>query len=284
MRVAILSAAFAGLLITCSVTSPVSAACDAKAMAAKYPDLAGRSVRIAQDGQSPPYTFHDPSDFETLTGLDADLATATFSCLGMKITFKTGQWSGMLPAVIAGQADLMWDNLYYTPPRAQQVDFVTYLLAATGALVKHGNPKNIHALSDTCGIRAAAGLGTVEQTLLLKTSDTCVAAGKPPLEVVTYQDKPSGMRLIEVDRSDLMLTDGGFVGNLVKMDPANFAQAFSIKTDYKVGPGIAKTQPQLRQAVADALQQLEADGTVKALMVKYGVDPSLQMPVETFTH
>lgn len=283
MRVALLPAAFTGLLITCSALSPASAACDVKAMAAKYPTLAGKPVRIAQDGQSPPYTFHAPGDFETLTGLDADLATATFACLGMKVTFKTGQWSGMLPAVIAGQADLMWDNLYYTPPRAQQVDFVTYLLAATGALVKHGNPKNIHALADTCGIRAAAGLGTVEQTLLLKTSDTCVSAGKPPLEVVTYQDKPSGMRMIENDRSDLMLTDGGFVGNLAKTDPANFAQAFSIRTDYKVGPGIAKGETQLRLAIADVLQQLEADGTVKSLMTKYGVDTSLQLPVQTFT-
>ena len=37
----------------------------------------------------------------------------------------------LLPAVIAGQADVMWDTLFYTPERAQKVDFVTYLSATS---------------------------------------------------------------------------------------------------------------------------------------------------------
>ena len=152
MRFVSLSAIMAAGFI--AIINPAAAACDTNAVAAKYPGLSGKQVRVAQDGESPPYSFRDPADFESLTGLDADLTRAAFACLGMPVEFKTGKWSGMLPSVIAGQADLMWDNLYYTPARAQQVDFVTYLLAATGALVQKGNPKNIHALTDTCGIRA----------------------------------------------------------------------------------------------------------------------------------
>jgi polar amino acid transport system substrate-binding protein len=218
-----------------------------------------------------------------MKGLDYDLAMATFSCLGMKTEIKIGKWSGLLPAVIAGQADVMWNNLYYTPVRAQQVDFVTYLLASTGALVKGGNPKKIAALTDTCGIRGVAGLGTVEEVLLRKTSDECVAAGKPALEIATYPDKPGGMRLLQTGRADLMLSDGGFVGNLVKTNGEEFAQAFLIRTDYKVGPGITRTFPELQQAIVATLNQLQADGTIKELMTKYGVDSSLMLPVEGFT-
>jgi polar amino acid transport system substrate-binding protein len=274
------------LAVTVSVVAyivPAQAACDRAALAAKYPSLTGRTVRLAQDGESPPYTFRDPGNFETMRGLDYDLAMATFSCLGMKTEIKIGKWSGLLPAVIAGQADVMWNNLYYTPVRAQQVDFVTYLLASTGALVKAGNPKKIAALADTCGIRGVAGLGTVEETLLRKTSDECVASGKPPIEIATYPDKPSGMRLVQTGRADLMLSDGGFVGNLVKTNGDEFARAFLIRTDFKVGPGVTRTFPELQKAILDTLEQLEADGTVKELMTKYGVDPSLMLPVEGFT-
>lgn len=258
-------------------------ACDEAALAAKYPALVGRTVRLAQDGESPPYTFRDAGNFETMRGLDNDLAVATFACLGMKTETKIGKWSGLLPAVIAGQADVMWNNLYYTPVRAQQVDFVTYVLASTGALVKAGNPKKITSLTEICGIKGVAGLGTVEEVLLRKTSDECVAAGKSALEIATYPDKPSGTRLVQTGRADLMLTDGGFAGNVAKTNGTEFAQAFLIKTNYKVGPGITRTFAGLRPAIADALQQIQADGTMKELMLKYGVDPSLMLPVEGFT-
>src|ERR1700692_3046219 len=85
----------------------------------KYPTIAGKTLKIGQDGESRPYSFRDPKDFKNLLGLDADLARETFACAGIKIEFITGGWSGLLPAVIAGQTDMMWDTLYYTPKRAR---------------------------------------------------------------------------------------------------------------------------------------------------------------------
>ncbi len=112
----------------------------------------------------------------------------------------------------------------------------------------------------------AGGLGTVAERLLRKTSDDCTAAGKPALDIVTNPDKPSGMRLVQTGRADLMLTDGGFSGNVAKTNAADFALAGTIRTDFKVGSGIAKTEPELREGIAAALQQLQADAAVAALM------------------
>jgi hypothetical protein len=39
----------------------------------------------------------------------------------------------------------------------------------------------------------------------------------------------------------------------------------------------------LRQAIFEAMQIVQADGTQKTLMAKYGVDPELQRPVEMHT-
>jgi polar amino acid transport system substrate-binding protein len=177
----------------------------------------------------------------------------------------------------------MWSNLYYTPTRAEQVDFVTYLLAATGGMVKKGNPKHIHSLDDACGVRAAAGLGTVEEAMFRGISDKCVATGKPAVELVTYADRPSGIRMVQNDRADLLMGDLGSMDYTIAQLPNELERGYMMLTDYKVGPGISKSMPELRQAVFDSLQIIQAEGTMKKLMVKYNVDPTLQRPVEMST-
>jgi polar amino acid transport system substrate-binding protein len=280
MSARIACAGFALALLLAGEAWAADGKCDPAAVARKYPSLAGKTIKVAQDGEGPPYTFRDPENFDKLIGLDADLVRASFACIGVPFEFKTGKWSGLLPSVIAGQADLMWSNLYYTPARAEQVDFVTYLLAATRGMVHKGNPKNIHSLDDACGVRAAAGLGTVEEAMFRGLSDKCVAAGKPAIELVTYPDRPSGIRMVQNDRADLLMGDAGGLAFFIKQYPNELESGYTILTDYKVGPGISKALPELRQAISDAMQILQADGTQKTLMVKYGVDPELQRPVE----
>jgi len=97
-------------------------ACEPDKIATKYPSRAGKTIKIGADPTSPPYVTRDPKDFHQLIGFDTDLARAVFDCAGVKYEFFFGGWSGLLPAVISGQIDVMWDNLYYTAERATQVD------------------------------------------------------------------------------------------------------------------------------------------------------------------
>ncbi len=283
MRVSIFITGLALILLVAGQALAAEGKCEPQALAAKYPTLVGKTIRVAQSGEGAPFTFRDPEEFDKLIGLDADLVRATFACIGVPFEFKTGGWSGLLPSVIAGQSDLMWSNLYYTPARAEQVDFVTYLLAATGGMVKKGNPKNIHSLDEACGVRAAAGLGTVEEAMFREVSDKCVAAGKPAVELVTYADRPSGIRMVQNDRADLLMGDLGSMDYTIAQLPNELERGYMMLTDYKVGPGISKSMPELRQAVFDSLQIIQAEGTMKKLMIKYNVDPTLQRPVQMFT-
>jgi len=283
MRVSIFITGLALILLVAGQALAAEGKCEPQALAAKYPTLVGKTIRVAQSGEGAPFTFRDPEEFDKLIGLDADLVRATFACIGVPFEFKTGGWSGLLPSVIAGQSDLMWSNLYYTPARAEQVDFVTYLLAATGGMVKKGNPKNIHSLDEACGVRAAAGLGTVEEAMFREVSDKCVAAGKPVVELVTYADRPSGIRMVQNDRTDLLMGDLGSMDYTIAQLPNELERGYMMLTDYKVGPGISKSMPELRQAVFDSLQIIQSEGTMKKLMIKYNVDPTLQRPVQMFT-
>jgi polar amino acid transport system substrate-binding protein len=257
--------------------------CEPDKVATKYPSLAGKTIKVAQDGEGPPYTYRDPEDFDKLIGIDADLVRATMACIGVKFEFKTGAWSGLLPSVIAGQTDVMWSNLYYTPPRAEQVDFVTYLIAATRGMVHKGNPKNIHSLEDVCDVRAAAGLGTVEEAMFRNNGDKCAAAGKKSPEIITYPDRPTGIRMVQNDRADVLMGDAGGLGHFIKQYPNELESGYVIVTNYKVGPGINKKMPELRDAIFEAMQVFQVDGTQKKLMEKYGIVAELFRPVEVHT-
>lgn len=254
--------------------------CDPGALATKYPAVAGRTFRVGQDGESPPYSFRDPNNFESIVGFDADLSRAVFSCLGAKVEFKIGGWSGLLPAVIAGQSDTMWDDLYYTAERAKQVDYVTYMVAGTGILTKKGNPKNIHSVGDSCGMTATAVLGTVEEAAFRDQSTKCQAVGKAAINVLTAPDIPAATRLMQTGRADLFMNDLALIDTLATDSNGQLERAVRIDTNFKIGIAIKKGRDDLVNAVHDALVGVQNDGTQKVLYEKYKIDPSLAVPSE----
>src|ERR1700719_3443858 len=186
-------------LLACSLCAARAdeAACEPAKLATKYPGLAGKTIKIGQDGESVPFSMRDPKDFNKLIGLDADLARAAFACVGVPMDFSIGTWAGLIPATMAGQIDIMWDTLLYTPERAKKLDFVVYMNAATGMLVAKGNPKNIHSLGDLCGLTGTTALGTTQEAMLRESSNKCIGAGKPAVNIITSTDMPSGMRLVQ---------------------------------------------------------------------------------------
>jgi polar amino acid transport system substrate-binding protein len=276
----VIAALLAVALFLPSASIAADAKCEPDKLATKYPGLVGKTIKIGTDGETPPYAMRDSKDFSQLIGLDTELAQDAFKCIGVPIEFKLGAWSGQLPAVANGQTDAMWDTLYYSPERAQQMDFVVYSRAATGGMVQKGNPKHIMGLDDICGVRASAGLGTVEEAQFRQLSDKCVKDGKKAVEIVTFPDIPAGARLVMNDRADLLLINLGLVDQFVADNPDKLERSFMIVTNWKIGVGVNKSNKELEQAIADALSAIRASGAEKAIYEKYHFDYSLAMPVE----
>jgi polar amino acid transport system substrate-binding protein len=251
------------------------AACEPAKLATKYPGLAGKTIKIGQDGESVPFSMRDPKEFSKLIGLDADLAQATFACIGVPMQFVIGTWAGLIPAAMAGQIDIMWDTLLYTPERAKKLDFVVYMNAATGMLVAKGNPKNIHAVGDLCGLTSTTTLGTTQEAMLRDASSKCVAAGKPAVNIITSTDMPSGLRLVQNARADLVAVNK-FVGDsMVAANPTTVESAFDVITGAKIAVGTAKGNPDLVKALRDGLAAIRASGAETAIYERYHVDYSL---------
>jgi polar amino acid transport system substrate-binding protein len=255
--------------------------CEPQKVAEKYPALAGKTLLMGADGQTPPYAFLDAKT-DTLVGSDIELAKAVFDCIGVKYEIKPAAWSGIFPAVVAGQIDLMF-YIYYNQKRVQQGDFVVYMKAGTGAITQKGNPKNIKSQDDLCGKTVATGLGTVEEVQMKELGAKCVAGGKDTVTVMTYPDHAAGFRLVANNRADIMLTDLALVDRTVLDNPTIYERAYGVISGFQIGVAVKKGNDALSSALLDGLQAVQAAGAQKAIFSKYGVDPSLELAAELKT-
>jgi polar amino acid transport system substrate-binding protein len=256
--------------------------CEPDQLTAKYPKLAGKKLTVGQDGESAPFSHRDPKDFNRLIGLDADLARATFACIGVPIEFKTGAWSGLIPAAMSGQVDLMWDTLLYTPERAKKMDFVAYMNSATAIIVPKGNPKKIKAVEDLCGLTGTTNLGTTQEAMLRAGSEKCVAAGKKPIDIITSTDMPASLRLVQNARADAALTNK-FVGDIMAASSPAVEVSAGIVTGARIAVGTAKGNDDLVKAIFDALSVLKANGEMKKIYEANKVDYDLVTEPEILT-
>ncbi|MBB3771602.1 polar amino acid transport system substrate-binding protein [Angulomicrobium tetraedrale] len=256
--------------------------CEPEKVAQKYPELAGKTLLMGADGQTPPYAFLDPKT-NTLVGSDIDLAKKVFDCIGVKYEIRPAAWSGIFPSVVAGQMDLMF-YIYYNAKRVQQADFVVYMKAGTGAITQKGNPKNIKSNDDLCGKTVAVGLGTVEEAQMKELGGKCVAGGKETVTVMTYPDHAAGFRLVANNRADIMLTDLALVDRTIADNPTVYERAYGIISGFQIGTAVKKGNAALAQALLDGLKAVQASGGQQEVFKKYGVDPALELPAELKTN
>src|SRR5262249_19834114 len=216
-------AILAGLVLTMlgllGVAPPAKAACEPEKVATKYPGLAGKTLKVGLDPTLPPIMYRDPNNPSKIIGQDPDMVDAAMKCLGLKYELVGLDFGTLIPTLQAGQIQLVWSNIYYTPARAQAADFVIYATTGTAGIVKKGNPKGIKSIADTCGTRAAPILGTVEDQGFKDQSVKCVAAGKPAIEITPYPNAPATSRAIENDRADLAMSHLLLVPPLVTTNP-----------------------------------------------------------------
>ena len=259
---------------------PAQAACEPDKVATKYPGLAGKTLKVGLDPTLPPIMYRDPNNPSKIIGQDPDMVEAAMKCLGLKYELVGLDFGTLVPTLQAGQIQLIWSNIYYTPARAQAADFVNYATTGTAGIVKKGNPKGIKTIDDVCGKRAAPILGTVEDKGFQDASAKCVAAGKPAIEITPYPNAPATSRALENDRADVSMYDVVLVDQVVRTNPDKFERAYYFRSGIKIGVAVKKGNEELVTAVKDAITELQANGTQKALMQKNGIDPTLAIPVE----
>jgi polar amino acid transport system substrate-binding protein len=142
------------------------------------------------------------ADGTTAEGSDIDIAMDIGKRFGVTSEIDNTGFDGIIPALLGNKCNLIISGMNDTPERAKKVDFVDYLKVGQGLLVPAGNPKGIKTLEDLSGKAVAVQLGTTNKDALDVASKALVAAGKPKIDILTFQKDTDAFQQLNLGRVD----------------------------------------------------------------------------------
>jgi polar amino acid transport system substrate-binding protein len=271
------------VILASALPATLAAAASCDEVKAKHANLATKAIKIGISPFSPGYEVADPTDPSHIIGFDADMVQALAACIGVKYTFESMDFSGLVGALEAKRIDLIYSSMYATPERAKKVNFVLYQKASTGSVIRKGNPKGITSKDTLCGVTAAVVTGTVEAETITKWGEACKSAGKPNVELTLFKDNDACVREVQVGRADFFMTDAGLAAALAKQFADTLDKGFTVASEYRFGVGANKDDTALLNAVSDGMKAIQDNGTETQLLTKWGFDPGQMEPARIVT-
>jgi polar amino acid transport system substrate-binding protein len=249
-----------------SPNGPSSAA--AGSLHSTLPDSvkASGTIKIATGASYPPDQYVD-TDGKTIVGWSVDILNEVGKRLDVKMDIANLDFPGILPAIQADKFDIGSSSYAVTPDRLEAVDFVTYYQNGQYIAVAKGNPGKIDA-TDVCGKSMAVTQGSLSEKTAVTLTEECKASGKPALKVQAFANASAVYLAIASGRAETTVVNGSTLGNLPK-DIEQIGESFLPRT---VGFIFAKNDPQLRDAVHQALQAMIDDGTYLEILKKWKIE------------
>ena len=263
-------------------TAQADAACAPDKVSEKYPGYAGKAVVVAVTPMTPPFAYTNPDNLDEIIGLEVELMEGVMACAGLEIEWLIGKWSGILPTVFSGASDLMIGNVVYSEDRAKQGDFVVFIRNSQTVVVRKGNTRSIVGPDSLCGLKAAQTIGAASALAMQAYSDKCLAAGKPPIDILMAENQESAFRQLSVNRVDTVMegTEGATRRIQSPIGQRNFEAAFSFTADATAGAITRNDNDEMLQILADGMTAMKEDGRIDELFDKYEIDREQFSPIQ----
>ena len=215
---------------------------------------------IALEGAWQPWSFHDASD--TLVGYDVEVSAAIAEKLGVEPEYVESDWDSLFAGLDAGRFDIVCNGVEVTDERAKTYDFTTpYGYIHTALAVRKDN-EDIKSFEDLKGKTTANSLASTYMELAESYGAT--VQGIDTLEET--------IQLLTAGRIDATLNaDVSFYDYLNVHPDADFKLVAQTEDASHVAIPVRKgdDSASLLEAINTAIEELHADGTLKALGEKY---------------
>lgn len=237
---------------------------------------AGTLKICAPNDGTPPSVYHDETG--ALVGSEVDLGKALAAQLGLKPDFVQSAFAAVIPTLQAKQCDVIMAQLYIKPEREKVVDFVPYLYSGTGIAVSKERPAAITGMDDSlCGKKVMVAVGTTAESLSQEQSDKCTAAGKPSIDINRNNHADVSIQQVQNGQVDAYLDTAETLGYYATKTGAQIQMAGQPFGTIKIGAATLKGNAELQNAIAQALAEIEGNGTYAKIIGEWGqTDLSIQ--------
>ena len=220
-------------------------------------------LHMATNAAFPPYEMTDDSGgFE---GIDVEIAEKIAAKLGLELVVDDMDFSSVLTSVQGGKADIAMAGLTVTPDRQKNVDFTdSYATGVQVVIVPEDS--DIKTVDDLANDKM---IGTQEGTTgFIYCSDTPENGGFGEDHVIAYTNGATAIQALLAGKVNAVVIDSQPAKEFVAAnDGLKILETEFVSEDYAIG--ISKDNPELLDAVNNALKELIEDGTVQEILDKY---------------
>ena len=239
-------------------------------LAAKLPeDIRNAGViTIGTDASYAPSEFL-AGDGRTVQGFDVDVFNAVAAKLGVKTQWQPADFASIITGVQGGRYDLGISSFTINEERKKQVTMVSYFSAGTQWATAAGNPEGVDA-DNACGKTIAVQTDTVQDTDDLPVRQKQCGADK--IKVLKFDKQDQATAAVVNGRADAMLADSPVVAYAVQQSAGKLETLGDIYEAAPYGYVVPQEETDFADALAAALEAVEADGSYRAALEKWGVE------------
>ena len=229
----------------------------ASADAAAVTTVNAGKLTMSTNAAFPPYEMTtDSGDFE---GIDIEVAGAIAEKLGLELQVDDMDFDAALLAAQNGKSDMVMAGVTVTDERLKVMDFSdTYAEGIQSIIVPEDS--DIATVDDLSGKTIGTQRGTTGY--IYCTDDF----GED--NVIAYDNGLTAVQALNNGQVDAVVIDNAPAKEFVSANPGlKILDTAYAQEDYAIG--VAKGNTQLLDAINGALEELQADGTLQAIVDKY---------------
>ncbi len=205
-----------------------------------------------------------------IIGIEVDLARLFADGMGVKLTLKSMRFNDLLPALEAGQVDMVLSGMTMVPARNLRVAFAgPYFASGKSVLTKKANVESVDEI---------AKMNKPEKVLVVlkgSTSQMFVEKLMPKAKLVLSEDYDQGVRMLKDDKAVAMVADYPICQVSVYRYPDAGLVTLAKPISYEpIGIALPPNDPLLVNWVQNFLHALEKTGEMEHLLERWFKDTS----------
>jgi polar amino acid transport system substrate-binding protein len=228
---------------------------------------AQQTVRVGSTPTGIPFTFLDTQS-NKIQGIMVDIAEAVGKDSGFTVQVEPMQFSALIGSLTSNRIDMIAAAMYITEARKQVIDFSGPIYSyGDGLFVPKSDTKEYKDLNELKGLPVGVQVGTAFVEPLQKS-------GLFP-DVKLYDTIPDILRDVNAGRIKAGFADYPIIAyNLQqgRFPEVRLVKGYQPMVVGSVGIGVRKTDGELLKKVNASLDKLKADGTVKKILAKWGLE------------
>ncbi len=224
---------------------------------------------LGLDASFPPMGY--VNDANEIVGYDIDLAKEVAKRMGVEFVAQPIDWDAKEMELKTGKIDCIWNGFTMTEERKAALSFTDAYLNNEQVVVVR-NDSGIKNLSDMKGKLVGVQSGSSAQEAVDGNESFSSSIGK----IVFFKDNVVALNDLDIGGVDGVVMDSVVANYSIAQTGKPFTVLSEPLSKEEYGIGFRKEDVKLRDEVQKILKEMQADGTVTAISVKwFGTDLSV---------